>query len=210
MKPTRRNLAAQFESGLASDSVADLVDDGLHVGGRRPVSGLDEVGVLVGDERATDPKPRRPTRSISSPADSSPGIGLTKTEPAFCPPGWFSRRQRTISAISRSDARRHPSTDADSASRRSRGRRDPSRGSAARATRPGASCDCRSREVEDLGTYEAGGDVGTVTTGVHPHRAADRAGHADGPFEAQSDRPQRSCGPAPAERRPNRRTPRRR
>ena len=36
--------------------------------------------------------PRRPSPSMSSPALTSPGTGLTKTEPAFCPPGWFSRR----------------------------------------------------------------------------------------------------------------------
>ena len=57
---------------------------------------------------------------MSRPAES-PG-GLVNTEPAFAPPGWFSRRQRTISAIS--------------ASRRGRGRRPRAR---ARPTpRPGA------------------------------------------------------------------------
>ena len=54
-------------------------------------------------------KPRRPTRSINSPAESWPGIGLTNTEPAFWPPGWFSRRHLTISAISRSDCCWSPS-----------------------------------------------------------------------------------------------------
>ena len=42
--------------GVARDSVADLVDDRLHVGRRRALAGLDEVGVLVGDERAADPE----------------------------------------------------------------------------------------------------------------------------------------------------------
>ena len=45
---------------------------------------------------------------MTSPADSSPGIGLTKTEPAFWPPGWCSRRHRTISASVASDAARSP------------------------------------------------------------------------------------------------------
>ena len=31
----------------------------LHVGGGRTLAGLDEVGVLLGDERATDPEPTK-------------------------------------------------------------------------------------------------------------------------------------------------------
>ena len=54
------------------------------------------------------------------PALTSPGTGLTNTEPQFCPPGWCSRRQRTISAIvasavraiaGRADASRAPTHD---------------------------------------------------------------------------------------------------
>ena len=43
---------------------------------------------------------------MSRPAES-PG-GLVNTEPAFWPPGWLARRQRTISAISASAAARSP------------------------------------------------------------------------------------------------------
>ena len=49
------------------------------------------------------PRPRRragpcsPSASMSRPAES-PG-GVRNTEPAFAPPGWCSRRQRTISSI---------------------------------------------------------------------------------------------------------------
>ncbi len=50
------HLAAQFEPGLGGDAIADLVDHGLDVVGRRPLAGLDEVGVLVGDEGAADPE----------------------------------------------------------------------------------------------------------------------------------------------------------
>ena len=45
-------------------------------------------------------------------------------------------------------------------------------------TRPAA------EEVEDADPDEVGGDVRTVTTGVHPHRTTDRARHADRPLEA--------------------------
>ena len=43
--------------------------------------------------------PRRPRPSTRPPAVTSPGTGLTNTEPQFWPPGWCSRRHRTISAI---------------------------------------------------------------------------------------------------------------
>src|SRR5437764_415114 len=47
-------------------------------------------------------RPLSPAASMSRPA-LSPG-GLRNTEPAFCPPGWCSRRHRTISATRASHA----------------------------------------------------------------------------------------------------------
>ena len=47
-------------------------------------------------------KPRNPRRSMIAPDEPPPGSGLTNTDPAFWPPGWCSRRHRTISAISAS------------------------------------------------------------------------------------------------------------
>ena len=69
-----------------------------HVVGPAALVGLDEVGVLgrhLGGAARAGPWPR-PARSAGRP--SRPG-GLVNTEPAFGPPGWCSRRQRTISAI---------------------------------------------------------------------------------------------------------------
>ena len=55
-------------------------------------------------------RPRSPASSMRRPAlgPSPPSDGLTNTDPAFCPPGWCSRRQRTISAIRRSPSSRSP------------------------------------------------------------------------------------------------------
>ena len=69
---------------------------------------LDEVGVLLRHPRRADAQPRRPRPSTRLPALTSPGTGLTNTEPQFWPPGWCSRRQRTISAIVASAAARSP------------------------------------------------------------------------------------------------------
>ena len=53
-KADKSHLAAQFETRAGGHAFADLVDHCLHVGGGRAIAGLDEIGVLVGHERATD------------------------------------------------------------------------------------------------------------------------------------------------------------
>ena len=85
-------------------------------------------------------KPRSPRPSISSPALTSPGTGLTNTDPQFCPPGWCSRRQRTISAT-RAAASTGVARGAATAEPRARRRavRAASHGSGARAAR-GPTC----------------------------------------------------------------------
>ena len=50
--------------------------------------------------------PFSPASSIRRPA-ASPG-GFVNTEPAFWPPGWCSRRQRTISSMRAADAAGSP------------------------------------------------------------------------------------------------------
>ena len=74
------------------------LDQRVDVVGRRSRIGDEEVGVLLGHDR-TPPmrRPLQPLASMSRPA-ASPG-GLVNTEPAFWPPGWCSRRQRTISSM---------------------------------------------------------------------------------------------------------------
>ena len=150
--------------------------------------------------------PRRPTRSISSPADSSPGIGLTNTDPAFCPPGWFSRRHRTISAISRSDRSTSPSASCRCANSTISwsSRLDP------RNLRPSDSAGRHAAllgaQIEDVGPHDARGDVGAVPAGVHPAplRRSSRARRP--PIRTRSVRRRPCGGPAPAARRPSRST----
>ena len=130
--------------------------------------------------------PRSPTSSMSAPALTSPGTGLTNTDPAFWPPGWLARRHATISLISASDCGRDRRARAGGprSSTRSAGR-DHSPGTASRGRRqangrPGGSCP---GQIDDGDLDERRGDVRAVPAGVHPHRSADRAGHADGPLE---------------------------
>jgi hypothetical protein len=59
-------------------------------------------------------RPRQPASSTRRPAASSGGF--VNTEPAFWPPGWCSRRQRTISATSALAASASPGVTANVAS----------------------------------------------------------------------------------------------
>ena len=49
-------------------------------------------------------------------------------------------------------------------------------------------------EVDDADADEGGGEVGTVTPGVHPHGATDRARHPHGPLEAGEPGGDRAAG----------------
>ena len=126
--------------------------------------------------------PLAPAASISRPAES-PG-GLVNTDPAFWPPGWCSRRHRTMSDRAASPERRSPTESCRSALHHHL--RSPQRRT------PVAQVQCRRvhrdifarRQIDDADPDERRRHVGTVTAGVHPHRAADRAGDADGPLEA--------------------------
>ena len=62
-----------------------------------------------------------------------------------------------------------------------RRRRSPSRGSRGRGPAPGTIPSSPAGEVDDADPRQAGGHVRAVAAGVHPHRAADRAGHARPP-----------------------------
>ena len=129
--------------------------------------------------------PRRPSPSTSSPALTSPGTGLTNTEPQFCPPGWCSRRQRTISEIVRlgrlpvarpqAQPRRH-----DHVAIAEVGATE---AQAEVVDGPAHDAGLVAVEVDDVDVGERRGHVRAVSAGVHPHRPADRAGHTDGPLE---------------------------
>ena len=58
-------------------------------------------------------KPFSPAASISRPAESS--SGLVKTEPALEPPGWCSRRHRTMAATAACSSSTDPGVTASSA-----------------------------------------------------------------------------------------------
>ena len=153
-----------------------------------PVVGLDEVGVLVRHRRRRrSRKPRSPSPSIRLPALDLAGHRVDEHRAAVLP----ARLVLAPPAHDLGDARlgRAP------VARRSRSRRSthdassaprPSPGSAARAPprrRPSVAAASGRRRSNTSTSTEAGGHVGSVTAGVHPHRAADRAGHADRPLE---------------------------
>ena len=109
--------------------------------------------------------------------------GFWNTEPQFGPPGWCSRRQRTISATRSRAAAGSPRRTANVAGRDDLVGRE--------AGVPIGEAEVRRRpdrraagaQVEHLGGHERRRDVVPVAAGVHAHRAADRAGHADRPLE---------------------------
>ena len=63
----------------------------------RPGSATKKLACFSDTTAPPTRRPLQPAASMSRPAES-PG-GLVNTEPAFCPPGWCSRRQRTISSM---------------------------------------------------------------------------------------------------------------
>ena len=135
--PTRRTSLRSTEAGRRGDPVADGLDHRPHVGRRSALGAWMKLACFSDTHAVPMRRPRRPSPSMRPPALTSPGTGLTNTEPQFWPPGWCSRRQRTISAIvasagSRGRRRRSRSRRRDA---RPGGRRGPSRGSAARAGR---------------------------------------------------------------------------
>src|SRR3954465_640382 len=91
-------LTAQLETCRDRHALTNAIDQRFHVRCRRPVAGLDEVGVFVrragvrvvgvGEGRGGAPAPVRPkpTATRTPTGDSWPGIGFTNPEPAFCPP----------------------------------------------------------------------------------------------------------------------------
>ena len=176
--------ARSVDAGIVPDATLHLGHQRDHVVGAPAVVGLDEVGVLgrhLGRTRRAGPC--SPAASMRRPAESSGG--LVNTEPAFGPPGWCSRRQRTISSISAVGAgRRRPACSPTRPTRRpatarsrSAGRTAPSRSAATHPSSPLARSQTRTLRTD-------GGHVRAVAAGVHPHRAADRSGHADRPLEA--------------------------
>ena len=163
---------------------------------RAPGVGLDEVGVLLRDDRAADPQALAGrTASMSRPA-ASPG-GLRNTEPAFAPPGWCSRRQRTISRDPRLAARRVVAAPPRSSARdhdvgRRRARSGGSRGRGRRpGARPGGPSPARSATAARTSTSRG---LAPVPAGVHPHRAADRSGDADVELEPGAPGRRRPAG----------------
>ena len=156
--------------------------------------------------RASPTRPRRrpagpcsPHASMSRPA-ASPG-GFVNTEPAFCPPGWCSRRQRTISSIRRRARRGIVGRPGERGRRpRRRAGRAPSGGSRGRARPASSVADLAVVEVETPRADDHVGGLRAVAAGVHAHRAADAARDADEELEPADARPSRPGGRAPGAR----------
>ena len=134
---------------------------------------------------------------MSRPAES-PG-GLVNTEPALEPPGWCSRRQRTISATIASHAAAVPAVarklaPVTTSVGPSADRRYPKRevGRGRRRARPPR----RPRSTTSRLDEHVGG-LAPVAARVHPHRAADAARDADEELEAAPTGP----GGAPGQNR---------
>ena len=87
-------------SSLEHD-LLDVTEHPVHVVGRSPLVGLDEVGVLGRHRRRPDPEALEPDFSMSRPAAAP--VGLVNTLPAFCPTGLVLAAQRTMSAMSASE-----------------------------------------------------------------------------------------------------------
>ena len=143
--------------------------------------------------------PGGPSPSTTAPAET-PGTGLTNTDPAFWPPGWCSRRQRTISAMLRLGLDRGRPPRARSApttttwwSARSEPR------NAQRRARGGHLPILAAQQVEHVDPHRGSAAMSrAVSAGVHPHGAADRSGDTDGPLEPGEPGRGASGGPGPA------------
>jgi len=119
---------------------------------------------------------------MSRPAES-PG-GLVKTEPALLPPGWCSRRQRTIERSSSRPAASSPRPRANSAqlTNLALGHRRAAV-AVAEMLDPVDALAARGEVQPPVGDERRRG-VRAVAPGVHAHGPAHRAGHADGPLHA--------------------------
>ena len=95
------------DAAKAVDAFLDTITESLQGGEEVAFTGF---GKFSTQRRAARQgvNPRNPSESINPPAVTSPGTGLTNTEPQFCPPGWCWRRHRTISPITASDSAREP------------------------------------------------------------------------------------------------------
>ena len=134
--------------------------------------------------------PLQPAASMRRPAES-PG-GLVNTEPAFCPPGWCSRRHRTISSMRAAHA---PGSSGAPGERRAPPR--PTRGRQRRVRYPRPSWarlisrNAAVAEIEDPRAEDHVVGLRAVAARVHAHRAADRARDPDEELEPGDARPLR-------------------
>src|SRR4029450_11547117 len=117
-------------------------------------------------------RPLAPQASTSRPAESP--SGFTNTDPAFCPPGWLSRRQRTISAMSASLAAALPAPNSNSAQHPTRvGPMVQRRAPRVRA-RAGAARSLPAGVAQNADPALLGRHVGAVPAGVHGDPPAHR------------------------------------
>ena len=150
-------------------------------------------------------KPFSPAASISRPAESP--AGLVNTEPALDPPGWCSRRHRTMAATAACSAVGRSRRDREVGRHHHLRTRGPTRSGSRRRGAPTSSVPAGvAQEVDPAVADEARRHVRAVAPGVHAHGAADRARHAHRPRQPDHRRrpPGGPARAAPARRRPAR------
>ena len=184
-KPTRRISLRKAEPARRLDAPAHLGHQRQHVVGAPTVVGLDEVGVLVGHRGAAEATTTQPgcvdqragadlaRHRVDEHRAGVLAAGLVCASPAHDlgdQTGSTRRRHRAAAGA------RHRATTWSGARPHSIGSASPSSAADRVRSAPAA----RSKIVT---SDQRRRHVGSVTTGVHPDRPADRAGNADGPLE---------------------------
>ena len=152
--------------------------------------------------------PLQPAASMSRPA-ASPG-GFVNTDPAFWPPGWCSRRQRTISSMRVAASRRVVGVAREGRGQHHRPRPERRPPVAEARARHGDLVQRRRRRGRTTRAWSRTSvGVGAVAPGVHADRAAHRAGDARRRTRGRRAPPRSLAGRAPGAqpRRPRRRGP---
>ena len=163
---------------------------------RPPSSAWMKLACLGDTSAEPSRRPRAPAASMRRPAES-PG-GLVNTEPALAPPGWCSRRHRTMSAISGLGS--GPIAGRERQIGREHHLRRTDRRAAVAKIEVGGRHPyiLPRRQVEHADPFQHLGHVRAVAAGVHPHRAPDRARARRRPTRSRSGRRPRCAGPPPA------------
>ena len=164
-----------------------------------PASAWKKLACLADTTAPPTRRPLSPSESMIRPAES-PG-GLANTEPALAPPGWCSRRQRTIvgdARLARGGGRRRGHAERRAGDHLGRAERRAPVPEGERRQRAGAwpGRPPAARSTTSRLDQHVGG-LPPVAARVHPHRAADAARDPDEELEPGATGRRRRAGPAP-------------